>query len=137
MSTSAGSLLSFLRSRARRRGRAGIPAEPGRPHPQSWGPGLATLVRLPARPVSARPAAPTRVGPRVPPEPTVLARAMPGPSSLTPAATIATVAVPVIAGPAPTRAVPGLAVPDEGAETTVLPSRQDAPGTTINPRRVR
>ena len=122
MSTSAGSLLSFLRSRARRRGRAGLPAEPDSPRPQPWEPGLATLVRLPARPV---------------PVPTVLAHARPDPSSLTPAAAIPTVAVPIMAGPAPTTAVPGLAVPDEGAETTLLPSRQDAPGTTINPRRVR
>ena len=134
MSTSAGSLLSFLRSRARRRGRAGLPAEPDSPRPQPWEPGLATLVRLPARPVSARPATPARV---TPPVPTVLAHARPDPSSLTPAAAIPTVAVPVMAGPAPTTAVPGLAVPDEGAETTLLPSRQDAPGTTINPRRVR
>jgi hypothetical protein len=86
---------------------------PDGPRPEPWGPDLATLVRPPARPASASPA------------PTVLARTRPGPPSLTPAAAI------------PTVVVPAMAVPDDGAETTLLPSRQDAPGTTINPRRAR
>jgi hypothetical protein len=50
MSTSAGTLLSFLRFRTRRQGRAQFQAEPVSPRPVSpepLGPGLATL--LPSR----------------------------------------------------------------------------------------
>jgi hypothetical protein len=147
MSTSAGTLLSFLRFRTRR-GRGQFQAEPVSTHPVSpepLGPGLATLVRVPERPA---PTAATPTGwipaPRVPPEPTMLARVVPpeprmlarvAPDAalLTPAATVPTVPMPVMAEPA--TAVPGLAAPDDGVETTLLPSRRDAPETTIHPRR--
>jgi hypothetical protein len=161
MSTSTGLMLSFLRFRARRRGRAQLPAAPDTPRPVSpepLGPGLAALVRVPARLVPA-PATLTRTAPvpRVSREPTMLARAVPEPTPtvlvsaqpdatlpdpwlLTPAATVPTVPVPVMAEPAPpptsaAMATPGLAAPDDGVETTMLPSRQDAPATTIHPRR--
>ncbi len=188
MSTSGDSPLSFLRFRARRRGRAALPAGPDAPRPVSQeplGPGLAALVRVPGRPVPAPPplaradapgmppgptvlahALPDAPGmtpeptilahaqphtpglppeptmlahalpgtPGITPEPTILARTRPGPSRLTPAATVPTVPVPIMAGPC---APADLAVPDEGAETTMLPSRQDAPGrpSTPEPRR--
>jgi hypothetical protein len=139
MSTSAGTLLSFLRFRTRRRGCPQLQAEPVTPHavsPEPLGPGLATLVRVPERPA---PVAATPDGwipaPRVPPEPTMLARVVPDAALLTPAATVPTVPMPVMAEPAPATAAPGLAAPDDGVETTLMPSRQDAPKTTIHPRR--
>jgi hypothetical protein len=51
----------------------------------------------------------------------MLARTLPDASLLTPQATIPTVLVPVMREQAPTTAVPGLAIPDEGAETTIRP----------------
>ncbi len=62
---------------------------------------------------------------------------MPDVSLLTPAATIATVLVPVMREPALTTATPGQSASIEGTGTTTLPSRLDAPATTIHPRRVR
>jgi hypothetical protein len=64
------------------------------------------------------------------PKPTMLARTMPDASMLTPQATIPTVLVPVMPESAPTTAVPGLAIPAEGAETTVRP----AAGRLMRPR---
>jgi hypothetical protein len=58
---------------------------------------------------------------------------------LSPQATIPTVLVPVMPERVPTRAVPGLAIPDEGAETTVRPSagRLMRPRFQGNPPRTR
>jgi hypothetical protein len=69
------------------------------------------------------------------PQPTMLARTLPDASLLTPAATIPTVLVPIMR--TQTRATPRQQAPVEGAETTTLPSRKDAPPTTIHPRRAR
>jgi len=180
MSTSAGSMLSFLRFRARRRSRAQCPAGPEGWHPASrepLGPGLGALVRVPAHsaPTAAMPCVASAPGvasvagvvpvvgvasapvvgvasvpvagvalvtgvalvpgePCAPP-PTMLARTLPDAALLTPAATIPTVLVPVMRTPG--NPSPGQEAPGEGGETTTLPSRQDAPATTIHPRRAR
>ncbi|HUN34363.1 MAG TPA: hypothetical protein VMU95_20360 [Trebonia sp.] len=142
MSTFAGSKLSFLRFRAWRRRRAQCPARPDNAYQtdrESPGPGLGALVRMPehSAPTAAmpgsRPTAPS--APRVPcvPPPTMLARTLPDASLLTPAATVPTVLVPVMRTPGPP--VCEQEVPSEGSETTTLPSRRDAPATTIHPRR--
>jgi hypothetical protein len=138
MSTSAGTLLSFLRFRARRRGRAQLKSEPGIPRlvissplgprplvPEPLGPGLATLVRVPRHPATAA-AAPARVLPgvvggpspqRVPPEPTTLARVL----------------QPEHAEPA--RAVPDAALltPAAAIETVLMQVRADPAPTTAVP----
>jgi hypothetical protein len=49
---------------------------------------------------------------------------MPDASLLSPQATIPTVLVPVIPERTPTTAVPGLAIPGEGPETTIRPARR-------------
>ena len=162
MSTSAGSMLSFLRFRTRRQSDARRPAGPASSHlvnQEPLGPGLGTLVHMPGHSAptttmaaswpSAR-CVPTEAmtsacWPEVPcvPSPTMLARTLPDASLLTPAATIPTVLVPVmrtpgtqLPGEAPTGA-PRHQAPVEGVETTTLPSREDAPATTIHPRRAR
>jgi hypothetical protein len=65
----------------------------------------------------------------------MVARGVPDASLLTPAAVVQTTRMPAVAEPAPTMAVPGLAAPDQGAETALMPSRHDAPSTMIRPRR--
>jgi hypothetical protein len=71
----------------------------------------------------------------------MLARALPDASLLTPAATIPTVLVPVLRTPAPAQVARAEEIEGiegiEGMETTTLPSREDAPATTIHPRRAR
>jgi hypothetical protein len=178
MSTSAGTMLSFLRFRARWRGRAQrtsapAPLTPGPPlftpgptslaSPEPPEAGLGILVRAPGRsaptatmvanwpPAPCQPgqstrqpnSPPARSVPQEPlgpasaprrPQPTMLARSLPDASLLTPAATTPTVLVPVIRERAePAR--PVQLAPSEGLETTTLPSRHDAPATTIHPRR--
>ena len=129
-------MLSFLRFRTRRRGRVqhlGGPTGSHLARREPLGPSLGTLVQAPghsaptATMVASQPPAPCG------PPPTMLARTMPDASLLTPAATVPTVLVPVMrtAGPR----APGRAAPVEGGKTTTLPSRQDAPATTIHPRR--
>jgi hypothetical protein len=154
MSTSARSMLSFLRFRARRGSRAERTPGLARSHlanPELPGPGLGALVRVPAHPAptvtmptSAPPAADVSqpamlasqpLAPCALPQPTMLARTLPDASLLTPAATIPTVLVPIMR--TQTRATPRQQAPVEGAETTTLPSRKDAPPTTIHPRRAR
>ena len=154
MSTSAGSMLSFLRFRTRRRDRAQHPSGPACSYLASrepLGPGLGTLVQAPGHSaptttmVASQPPAPSGPpesvmparwpsAPCVPP-PTMLARTMPDASLLTPAATVPTVLVPVMRTPGPH--APGHEAPVEAGQTTTLPSRQDAPATTIHPRRTR
>lgn len=138
MSTSAGSMLSFLRFRARRRSSAQVPAGPASSQLANLeppGPGLGALVRVPAHsaPTATMPAS-WPSGPCVPPA-TMLARTLPDASLLTPAATIPTVLVPVMRTPA--TATSGQEAHVEESETTTLPSRRDATATTIHPRRAR